>query len=116
MPSDSSASTRAHFQMPAAPVYLNSWCRGPVALPATDPPLDDLVFTVEPLESGCSVSPSRDDSFDPNQPDIVLIAGGLVGDFALVGRDGATGSEALRGKFSVTDAWTGTDGPPVCVI
>ena len=106
----------AHFEMPAAPVYLNSWCRVPVVLTAADPPLDDLVFTAEPSESGCSVSHSRDDSFDPNQPEIVLIAGGLVGDFELVGRDGASGSEVLRGAFSVTDTWSGTDGPPVCVI
>jgi M6 family metalloprotease-like protein len=116
MAAESSTFTEAHFQMPAAPMYLNSWCRVRVALTATDPPLDDLVFTVEPLESGCSVSPSRDDTFDPNRPDIVLIAGGLVGDFELVGRNAATGDEVLRGTFSVTDAWSGTDGPPVCVI
>lgn len=102
--------------MPAAPVYLNAWCRVPVVLTATDPPLDDLVFTVEPLDSGCSVSPSRDDSFDPGQPDVVLIAGGLLGDFELVGRDGTSGSEVLRGSFSVTDTWSGADGPPVCVV
>lgn len=101
--------------MPAKPMYLNSWVRIPVKIPVGFVDFDDLRFLVDPPTTGCQVSRSRDDTFDPSAPDVILIAGGLVGDYRLRALDRATGDEVMTGDFSVTDVWAGRHGPPICV-
>lgn len=101
------------LNLPADPLYLNSWIRIPVSLTQADPSFDDLLFWVEPSEAGCTVSYSRDLFFDAAKPDIILIAGGLVADCVLHAVDKTSGNEIATEKFSVTDVWTGKDGPPL---
>lgn len=102
--------------MPAEPLYLNAWTRIPVILPPNTANFDDLLFWIEPATSGCVVSYARDITFDPDKPHIVLIAGGLTGDFSLHAVDKTTGTEIAAGKFAVSDIWSGEDGPPLAIV
>ncbi|SBS74910.1 CARDB domain-containing protein [uncultured Microbacterium sp.] len=94
--------------------YLASWtrarvaCRGGVSF-------DSLLFAVDPPEGGL-VSASRDASFDPAHPDVVVAIGGIVGDYKLVAMDAATGAVHTAAAFSITDTWSGVDGPPTALI
>jgi hypothetical protein len=102
--------------LPPEPLYLSSWARIPVEIRAGGPSFDDLLFAVEPVTTGCSVSYSRDLTFDQANPHIVLIAGGVVGTHTLRALDRTTGGEVGAATFAVTDIWSGSDGPPRCVF
>lgn len=94
--------------------YLASWtrvgvrCRGGVDF-------DSLSFLVDPPEGGL-VSPSRDVSFDPAHPDVVVALGGVLGDYHLLAVRTATGEVLGEARFSVVDTWRGTDGPPTALV
>lgn len=94
--------------------YLGSWtrvrltCHGGVDA-------DQLTFLVDPPEGGL-VSASRDASYDPASPDVLLALGGLVGDYKLVALDAATGDVLGATGFAVVDVHPGPDGPPVALI
>ena len=62
------------------------------------------------------MSYSRDVTFDPNDAHFVLYTGGRTGVFTIHAMDKQTGSEVTSADFSVTDAWSGNDGPPLRVI
>jgi M6 family metalloprotease-like protein len=98
----------------AAEHYLASWTRVDVK-PLGGVAFDDLAFVVEPSYGGL-VSASRDVSFDPATPHVVMALGGTVGDFALLALDVTTGEVLGKQPFRVVDTWIGPDGPPVALV
>lgn len=94
--------------------YLGSWtkvrvdCHGGVDF-------DKLTVLVDPPEGGL-VSASRDISFDPAAPEVLLAVGGLVGDYKLLALDTTTGDLLGATGFAVVDVHPGPDGPPVALI
>lgn len=97
---------------PAEPMYLSSWARVDVATNGVA--FDDLVFRVDPPVGGL-VSHSRDATFG-KRPSVVLASGGVPGSFKMIAHDRNTGDELAVAPFDVTDAWSGTDGPPASYI
>lgn len=98
--------------LPDEALYLQSWVR---VFVETDVAFDDVVYRVDPADTGCTVSYSRDGTFDPARPHFILVAGGMVGEHLLIAMNRNTGEELAARKFTVTDAWTGADGPSKCV-
>lgn len=94
--------------------YLSSWTRARIRVTG-GVDFDSLAFVVDPPEGGL-VSASRDASFDPADPDVVVAIGGLVGDYKLVALDATTGDVWNATSFSVVDAWGEQDGPPAARI
>lgn len=94
----------------ADPLHVSSWSRIAVELDGSIP-FTDLTFVTDPPAGGL-VSPSQDASDDPSKPSILLASGGITGDFALLALD-PIGQVVAKEPFTVTDAWTGTQGPPV---
>ena len=76
---------------------------------------DDLFFFVEPPVGGL-VSASRDATFDHTAPDVLLAVSAVPGTYEVIAVNATTGDKLATGKFTVTDAWTGVDGPPVALI
>lgn len=101
------------LSLPDDPLYLQSWIR--VFVDTDDAAFDDVVYRIDPPETGCTVSYSRDGTFDTDRPHVILVAGGMVGSHLLVAIDRNTGAELATREFSVTDTWTGEDGPSKCV-
>ncbi|MBO0980159.1 hypothetical protein [Microbacterium sp. SD291] len=94
--------------------YLASWTRVDVKVRGGIA-FDGLAFVVEPLHGGL-VSASRDASFDPVAPHVVMSIGGTVGEYALLALDAATGEVLGKQPFHVVDAWPGPDGPPLALV
>ncbi len=86
------------------PLFVGSYQRVPVAL--RDPRLrfDDLEFDVVDGK-GSTVSMSRDETFDPKRPTIMLLAGDVPGRYELVATERATGVRVGLGRFAVTTEW-----------
>ncbi|MET0859514.1 MAG: hypothetical protein ABW091_00665 [Microbacterium sp.] len=94
--------------------YLASWTRVDVK-PHGAVAFDDLAFVVDPPHGGL-VSASRDASFDPDAPHVVMALGGTVGDFSLVALDANTGDVLGTQPFAVVDTWAGPDGPALSLV
>ncbi|WP_163688574.1 hypothetical protein [Mycolicibacterium gadium] len=111
-----------HVQLetPSDPIYLRSWARIPVRMPASmsagGTAFDDLLFSVEPPDVGCGVSHSRDGTFDSAEPHVVLYTGSLAGEFTMRAIDKRSGGEVASANFRVDYGWTHVDGPPVRII
>jgi hypothetical protein len=102
------------IDMPAKALYLSSWYRVPVRVSRTAK-FDDLLFRIDPPEGGL-VSYSRDVTFDPSKPDIVLVTSGRPGAYKLIAQDRTTGAELGEATFDIGDVWEGPDGPPLAFV
>ena len=100
------------LEMPSAPLYLSSWATIGIASTSVNP--EDLVFRVEPPEGGL-VSHSRDATFG-DRPAVLLAASAIPGSYKLIAHHLATGDELAGGEFTVTDQWSGVDGPPASYV
>ena len=94
--------------------YLASWTRVEVK-PRGGLAFDDLAFVVDPPYGGL-VSASRDASFDPAAPHVIMALGGTVGEYALLALDTTTGDVLGKQPFAVVDTWPGPDGPPLALV
>jgi M6 family metalloprotease-like protein len=105
------------FDMPADPLFVSAWAKVPVIINDASINFDDLVFEIEPAESAAQVSLSRDNSFDPANPDIMLTAGWMVGSHKLVAIDAPSNTIVGVGQFEVTDTWLNfNEGPSLAVL
>ena len=98
----------------AAEQYLGSWARVEVAVRG-GVVFDDLAFVVDPPLGGL-VSASRDASFDPAHPNVIVAIGGTLGEYKLLALDSATGDVLGGTGFSVVDTWKHRDGPPIALV
>ena len=86
----------------------------PVIINDPSTAFDDLEFVVEPRESAAMVSYSRDASFDPNKPHIMLCAGWMAGKHELTVIRRSDSKTVGRTTFEVLDNWTDpTIGPSI---
>ncbi|MFN8463948.1 MAG: hypothetical protein U0X20_00295 [Caldilineaceae bacterium] len=102
---------------PNEPLFIAGWVKVPVKI--NDPAIafNDLDFYIKPEESAAMVSLSRDNSFDPANPDIMVTAGWMAGEHVLIAEHRPTGSTVGEVKFEVTDTWLDTKrGPSLSVL
>lgn len=96
---------------PNEPIYRGGYARVRVDLGLSGIAFEDLKFSIaEGAEFG-DVSISRDDTFDPVNPDIILLAGPITGTFTLQAGEVARKRVVASTSFIVTDVITGNDGP-----
>lgn len=93
-------------KVPVDSLFPAGWVRLPVKI--NDPALafDDLEFLIEPKESAAMVSYSRDGSFDPAAPHIMLCAGWMTGKHELTVIRRSTGTPVGKTTFEVLENWT----------
>jgi M6 family metalloprotease-like protein len=91
------------LHLPAAELFVGGWAR--VAVDCSGVGFDDLDFEVTggPLAGG--VSYSRDATFDPAKPTIMLLAGSQPGKWTLRAVDRATATVLAEEPFTVTTQW-----------
>ncbi len=93
------------LQMPEAPLFAGSYARIPVTVGA-GVAFDDLEFVVPAGPQAGQVSPSRDASFDPARPELMLLAGYQPGSYRLQVFDTNTSALMLEAPFDVSTTWT----------
>lgn len=105
------------MRVPSAELFISGWVH--VELVLNDPTLaiEDIEFEVTPTGSGALVSRSRDNSFDPAHPTVLLSAGWMTGEHTLVARHRSSGDELGRTVFTVLDHWSdSTAGPSIATF
>jgi M6 family metalloprotease-like protein len=105
------------FTMPNEKLYLGSFIRIPVNIePASGLTIDDLTFIVPAGPEGGLISASRDNTFDPKKPGVMLCLGYKPGIYEMHAIVTATQKVVGKSKFTVTDMWTDDrNGPPMWV-
>ncbi len=98
--------------LPTEPIFAGTYLNVNVEIdPPGSIPFDDLTFEMKP-EAG-RVSYSRDDSFDPSNPQIMLLLGDEPGTHDVTIRD-PNGTVMGIGIFEISDDWTDDElGPSV---
>jgi M6 family metalloprotease-like protein len=93
------------LRVPEGELFIGGWIR--VQVITNDPAIafDDLEFNIEPREAAAMVSLSRDNSFDPARPHIVLTAGWKPGKHELFVRHRPTGDAVGQTTFEVLETW-----------
>jgi len=100
--------------VPAGELFPAGWVRVPVKINDPTISFDDLEFLVKPEESAAMVSYSRDSSFDPAEPHIMLCAGWMTGKHQLGVVRLSTGTTVSKAEFEVLENWTHpTLGPSI---
>jgi M6 family metalloprotease-like protein len=103
-----------NLAMPTGPMFVGSYARIPVTIAAgAGFSFDDLDFTIPDGPAAGQVSPSRESTFDPAHPEIMLLAGYQPGTYQLEVRERSTQALLAQKKFGVTGLWKDQDaGPP----
>jgi|SRR5215216_5869115 len=102
---DLSAPDRVELTIPEGELFISGWTRVPVRI--NDPAIafDDLEFQIEPREAAAMVSYSRDNSFKPDSPHILLTAGWKPGKHKMIVIHRPTGDVVGQSTFEVLDTW-----------
>jgi M6 family metalloprotease-like protein len=113
---------RIELRLPRGPLFVGSWHRIPITLNGKLT-LEEVTFAVAEGPKGGLISPSRDRSWNPKRPHLMLLVGPTPGVFTLEAR--LTGTNALlwQGQFAVDALWrdeaagpsfwfTGSEAPP----
>jgi len=105
------------LSMPAAPLFVGEFVKVPVSIGAASGlTFADLRFDVLEGPPGGEVSTSRDASFNPAMPDIMLLGGFQEGTYHLQAIRSATGTVVGTGDFSITSFDTNDElGPGLWV-
>lgn len=104
------------IDMPAGAMFPGGYQRIPYTLGAGLAPEDVEFFVGEGPIAG-AISPSRDATWDPAHPHVMLLAGASTGTFALVAREIASGDILAKVPFEVTTEWADeVDGPPLAFV
>jgi M6 family metalloprotease-like protein len=102
---------RVSIEALPSPLFVGSYAKIPVVIsPRSNLTMADLEFAVKPRRAGrtvggCQVSLSRDGDFDPERPDVMLLAGYKPGDYQLSVVERATGQELANARFAVNAQW-----------
>jgi M6 family metalloprotease-like protein len=109
---------RVELHMPGRPMFVGGYARVPVDLGTSGLDLDDLRFEVPDGPLAGSISLSRDPTFDPAHPEIMLLGGSEPGTWPLVAIEAATGTVVGEGSFTTTAEWDdeGRSGPAVAFL
>lgn len=94
------------LEVPRRSLFVGSFARVKVDVdPASGLTFDDLQFFVDGGPPGGAVSLSRDETFDPARPKIMLLAGYEPGEYTLQAVESASGSLVGETAFKVTTSW-----------
>jgi hypothetical protein len=86
-------------------LFVGSYQRvGVIIDPDTGLSFEDIAFDV-PDGRGTTISMSRDETFDPRGPTIMLLAGDVPDDYTIVATERSTGRVVGGGQFTVTSEW-----------
>jgi M6 family metalloprotease-like protein len=101
------------LHVPAQPLYMGTYVRVPITIQARTKILfGDLEFSVPAGRVGGQVSLSRDATFNPKKPEVMLLAGFRPGAYTLRCTNRLTGKVLGEARFAVTDMWhDGKNGP-----
>ncbi len=88
----------------AREMFVGSYQRVLVSSRLRGVAFDDLDFAV-PKGEGSMVSPSRDATFDPKRPTVMLLAGDVPGTYELVATRRSTGQVVGVASFTVINEW-----------
>lgn len=91
--------------MPAAPLFIGGWARVGVEVGGAGLSFEDLAFEVDGAPVSGGISPSRDATFDPLHPDVMLLAGSEPGQYAFRAIEWATGTVLAEEPFEVSTEW-----------
>ena len=102
---------KVQFKMPRGPRFVGSWHRIPVTLP---PRLrwDDVRFSIAEGIKGGLISPSRDRTWNPKRPHLMLLVGAHPGRFTLEARQATTGLLLGSASFEVNALWRDDNAGP----
>ncbi len=101
--------------MDPAPLFVGAYAPVHVDTAGSGLAFDDLELTVKDAALG-AVSPSRDETFDPDHPHLLLTAGWRTGTGTVVARNRTTGEAVGRASFDVTDTWADPDEGPAYAV
>ncbi|MFN0162567.1 MAG: hypothetical protein ACKVQQ_15150 [Burkholderiales bacterium] len=74
--------------------------------------MEDLEFTVPAGPAGGAISLSRDASYDPGKPTVMLLVGYTPGSYEIEARDRTSGTLLARARYAVTTDWGNADRGP----
>ena len=96
---DSAPPAPVVLTVPDRELFISSWTMVDVVI--NDPAImvEDIEFHIKPDDSGALVSLSRDNSYDPAQPKILVSAGWLTGEHLLIAMRRSDGSPAGGAAF-----------------
>lgn len=104
---------RVSLKMPAGDLFVGSYHRIRVMLPASgSPKFDQLAFEIPDGPKAGLVSPSRDAKFDPAKPHIMLLVGYAPGKYELRVKNAATSAVLATYTFTSTVLWANEDLGP----
>lgn len=96
------------------PMFIGGYTPVHIDVTGSGLSFDDITLSVTDPDFG-AISPSRDETFDPNNPHLLLAAGWRPGTGEVLAKQTATGIVVGRGTFRVDEAWTDTGvGPSFC--
>jgi M6 family metalloprotease-like protein len=97
------------------PMFVGGYA--PVRIDTTGSGLsfDDLVLSTDDVDFG-AMSPSKDDTFDPGRPHLLLAGGWKKGPSKVVARNASTGEVVGRAAFEIIDGWDKRDEGPTFSI
>ena len=82
-------------------MYVGSYARVPVDLCGKDFTFEDLEYRVIGGPAGGIISTSKDETFDPDKPTIILIAGFKPGKYQLEAIKKSSGDVVAKAEFEV---------------
>lgn len=100
------------LHVPTSPMFVDSYAYVPVEINGEGLTIDDLDFVVVDGAVAGSISLSKDVTFDPNNPSIMLLGGYKPGVYTLNALKKGTSTVVATALFQVTDLWTETDVSP----
>ena len=95
------------LRMPKTPLFVGEYARIGVEVTSNfGATIDDLDFKIPEGLPGGELSLSRDRTFDPKNPDIMLISGFKPGTYLLQAFKKGTATKVAEDKFEVTEHWS----------
>ena len=106
------ARPRVTLGVPKSPIFVGSYVRVGVGLKGTAIPFEKLRFQVAEGARGGVVSSSRDESFRPEKPHVLLCAGYAPGSYRLQAYLGTTNTLVAEAPFRLDALWKDEDLGP----
>jgi hypothetical protein len=104
------------FRLPEAPLFVGQYVRVPVEIGAALS-LEKIQFDIPDGRHAGMISLSRDATFDPTNPEIMLIAGTRPGTWRIVARLKSNGEELASDNFTVSTDWEDiANGPGIATV
>ena len=94
------------MRVPAYPLYVGTYVRVPISIQAASGiAFDDLEFSIPAGRPGGQISLSKDVTYDPAQPEIMLLAGYRPGGYTLRCTNRVTGDVVGEARFTISEIW-----------